>query len=672
MGEAPLALSLNAAGSVQDFRSVDNIAVLILGPGEEVVLDTSLPFSGDDEEANLRVRVDTRFASQQLFIEVVLLDGTFALYQGSTSFTLDAADRTVVQVTVQPIISAVTLANPVATMAALGAQVQLTGAATLANGDTVPDVPLTWTSLDARIVTVTTGGLASAVAEGQARVRAATGTTSAEGIVQVRQAVDTVIVTPPSAIVAIGGTVSLSAQPRDARGNTIAGRTVAWTSSDSTIARVHPTGGTVTGVRSGSATITAALEGSQTRVPVTVQSVSLPAAPSNLTATGSQTTISMTWTDNATTETEYQVYRRTGTSPSAPTVLRATLPAGTTAYADNTATLDEQFEYTIRACNAAGCSNPSNAFTIQTVPRPPANLALTQAGRILAFVWQDASTYETSFRLEQRVGTGSFSVVATTGPNTTQLQHTGVPGLNTFRMVACNGSGCSTPSNEVSATITTPPPLVTTLSAFYDTEMVGHVDGQGAPYTTWFEWSLSPSLASPNLTPQVNGTQPQDWVEPLQGLQPDVPIYYRIVAANAGGTAKGEVLSFLALAPFIQAFPDTAVCNSDPAGSGVCPVTPDSTLIQIGMDGPLGFAEPFARVYLDAISSTGLRIPAGTASVTMIDNRANLLRTWLYDLDFRPDYRVLPAGIYTLELYGETPSGGSVRVINTFINVKID
>ncbi len=73
-------------------------------------------------------------------------------------------------------------------------------------------------------------------------------------------AVASVSVTPADATVEVGQTTTLSAQPKDASGAALSGRSIAWTSSDPTKATVS-TQGVVTGVAVGGTTITATAEG---------------------------------------------------------------------------------------------------------------------------------------------------------------------------------------------------------------------------------------------------------------------------------------------------------------------------------------------------------------------------------------------------------------------------
>jgi uncharacterized protein YjdB len=119
------------------------------------------------------------------------------------------------------------------------------------------------------------------IAIGLATITAATDGKSGTAMVTVTSMpVASVEVLPASSSVLIGSTVQLTATPKDAAGDPLAGRAVAWTTSDSTRARVSSSG-LVTGRAAGAATITATSEGrsgsatvSVTQVPVATVEVS--------------------------------------------------------------------------------------------------------------------------------------------------------------------------------------------------------------------------------------------------------------------------------------------------------------------------------------------------------------------------------------------------------------
>ena len=82
--------------------------------------------------------------------------------------------------------------------------------------------------------------------------------------------VASVSVSPTTATVGIGGTVQLTATPRDAGGTVLTGRTITWSTSDAALAAVNGSG-LVTGVASGGpVTITAISEGQSGSAGVTV------------------------------------------------------------------------------------------------------------------------------------------------------------------------------------------------------------------------------------------------------------------------------------------------------------------------------------------------------------------------------------------------------------------
>jgi trimeric autotransporter adhesin len=81
--------------------------------------------------------------------------------------------------------------------------------------------------------------------------------------------VASLVITPPQASVLVARTTQLSAQPLDATGTLLTGRTITWSSSDVTVARVDAAG-LVTGVAPGAATIVATSEGRSAQSAVTV------------------------------------------------------------------------------------------------------------------------------------------------------------------------------------------------------------------------------------------------------------------------------------------------------------------------------------------------------------------------------------------------------------------
>src|SRR2546427_118472 len=153
------------------------------------------------------------------------------------------------------------LVSPTAPNAYVGGSVQLTATPKDANGNPLSGRAVSWTTSNSAVATVSAGGLVTGLVVGSATITATSEGQSGTAAVTVSTVpVASVVVSPASANMSVGGTTQLSATPKDAAGNVLAGRLVTWTSSSSAIATVSA-GGLVIGAAVGSATITATSEG---------------------------------------------------------------------------------------------------------------------------------------------------------------------------------------------------------------------------------------------------------------------------------------------------------------------------------------------------------------------------------------------------------------------------
>ncbi len=132
-----------------------------------------------------------------------------------------------------------------------------------------------WASSNAAVATVDAAGVVRAAAAGVSYVTASAGGRTATATVTVTAAapvpapVATVSVAPGSVAMVVGGGALFTASARDAAGNVLTGRAVAWSSSNPAVATVSASG-MVAGVGVGSATITATVEGKTGTAVVTV------------------------------------------------------------------------------------------------------------------------------------------------------------------------------------------------------------------------------------------------------------------------------------------------------------------------------------------------------------------------------------------------------------------
>jgi len=168
----------------------------------------------------------------------------------------------------------------------VGDSVLFTAVAVDAAGDTITGRAVTWTSLNSGIATVSTAGWVRGVAGGIAQIRATIGgVQSALDTLRVLAPVNTVTVTPANPQVVRNDSLQLTSTLRDASNVVVTGRPVAWSSSDTGVARVSATG-RVFGRRSGTATITATSEGrsggTTVTVPADVATVTVAPATANV------------------------------------------------------------------------------------------------------------------------------------------------------------------------------------------------------------------------------------------------------------------------------------------------------------------------------------------------------------------------------------------------------
>ena len=94
----------------------------------------------------------------------------------------------------------------------------------------------------------------------------------------------------------------------------------------------------------------------------------LPAAPTALTLTSQPGQVTLTWTDNATNETGFQIQRRAGIAAWITIASPAADPGtGTVTYIDTTVTPGTIYRYRVRAVNLAGASAWSNTVPITAI-----------------------------------------------------------------------------------------------------------------------------------------------------------------------------------------------------------------------------------------------------------------------------------------------------------------
>jgi fibronectin type 3 domain-containing protein len=197
----------------------------------------------------------------------------------------------------------------------------------------------------------------------------------------------------------------------------------------------------------------------------------IPPAPAVLTATGTNTQVTLIWTTSA-GATSYNVKR--STINGGPYVTNAS-PAATN-YVDTGLANGTTYYYVVSAVNAAGQSANSAQASVITVPLAPAGLTATGGLEHVALSW-NASVGATSYNVKRSAVSGG-PYVTNASPSGTNYVDAGLADSTTYYYVvsAVNASGQSINSLETGATTITPittTPTTTILNALGDAVTYG-------------------------------------------------------------------------------------------------------------------------------------------------------------------------------------------------------
>ncbi len=164
--------------------------------------------------------------------------------------------------------------------------------------------------------------------------------------------------------------------------------------------------------------------------------LTLPAAPTNVTASYSASTLSVTlnWTASATSGVDYEVQRSTN-GGSSWTELTAAVASGTNTYVDAAAPEAAAMMYRVMAINGASASAPTaNASVTTTVVRAPSALAAAagSAAGSVALNWTNNSNEPATTSIERSANGGSTWTVLTSVATGVSAYTDPAPGSGAF------------------------------------------------------------------------------------------------------------------------------------------------------------------------------------------------------------------------------------------------
>lgn len=148
---------------------------------------------------------------------------------------------------------------------------------------------------------------------------------------------------------------------------------------------------------------------------------------------------------------------------------------------------DGSYAYRAKACNTGGCSPTGNVVTV-TVLRPPSgapviNAPGTSGNGDYVVSWNGIAS-ASSYRLEESVNGGGWTHVQTSG-DTTRNYAARNGGTYSYRVAACNISGCGSYSNVAAVEVASIPATPTILMSH---KSVSRVNGINRVYTQ-AEWT---------------------------------------------------------------------------------------------------------------------------------------------------------------------------------------
>src|SRR2546425_7544549 len=169
-----------------------------------------------------------------------------------------------------PVPQSITVTPSSLSFSSKGATQQLPATVMDQHGNTIQNATVTWSSNNASVATVTSGGLATSVGNGTTQIVAAAGVVTTTVTVTVAQVAASITVTPPSfSFSSKGATQQLTATVMDQNGNTIQNATVTWSSNNTAVATVT-SGGLAASVGNGTTQLVVAAGEGSTQGAVTV------------------------------------------------------------------------------------------------------------------------------------------------------------------------------------------------------------------------------------------------------------------------------------------------------------------------------------------------------------------------------------------------------------------
>lgn len=265
-------------------------------------------------------------------------------------------------------------------------------------------------------------------------------------------------------------------------------------------------------------------------------------APSNLSvASTTSNSVNLTWVDNSTKETSFELQRMNQSGGVEKTI---NLGANVTKYTDAGLNASTIYKYRIRTIFGQIYSEFSNEVSVTTgekAPAAPGNLTVVgSTSSSVSLSWSDNSNNETGFEVQRLNSSGTLLKSINRGPNSKTFTDLDLQPSTTYkyRILAFNDIGNSGYSNTVT---TTTPAIVTIPSAPSDLKSVGATSNSvslswadNSDNETGFEVQRLNSSGT-LLKSVIRGANSKTYTD--LNLQPSTTYKYRIRAVNSAGNS---------------------------------------------------------------------------------------------------------------------------------------
>jgi fibronectin type 3 domain-containing protein len=266
-----------------------------------------------------------------------------------------------------------------------------------------------------------------------------------------------------------------------------------------------------------------------------------PGAPSNLQASAaSSSRIDLAWTAASGAVHWYRIQRRSGAG--AFSVIDS-VAGNVTSFQNTGLAAGTHYTYQVLACNAAGCSDPSNqasATTAEVVPEAPTSPAADAISPTeIKFSWNEGSGNTAWYIVQRRTGGGSFAKLDSVAAATTEITDTGLTPSTQYgyQVQACNGAGCSSFTSEATATTHLVAPGAP--SALNATAVsTSQIDLAWDAATGTVGWYIVEGRTGGGSFAQIDSVAGATTNSAHTGLDPGTQYFYRVKACNDTGCSS--------------------------------------------------------------------------------------------------------------------------------------